>query len=466
MAFRWMGDFSADERGLLVAMMAPSALSLIANGMIGVALPAIQTEFRLPVELLAWVVAAAFVSRVALEAIYGWLADLFGKRRLYLVGLSIFSLGSVLLIPAPSFTWLVFASILQGIGMASFSIAMAMITNLFPKERRGRALGLWNSSQPFGIMMGPIIGGVVTEWLGWRANFVLIACGCLLALVTAIRFIPSQKQAPGKSFDWAGAVALVLAVGGGLLATTTESMIPMGSPLNLLFWVVSLLAIGALVWNAVKRPNPLIGVDVVRNRRFVGPALAVNFRMFAHDGARFVLVLYLANVLRYSPSSVGTLMFFYSLPLLIGVMYGGHMADRWATRTSGAIGTVGQATGLLWLGLAGETDALILAPGMIIAGFFSGASLVPFSKEAVAALGRERAGLASGLYNMLRYAGSAAAAPLLGLLLARGYEAFGGMNSAAPPYQWAFQILAVIAGLGALSTALIPGASPVELQTQ
>lgn len=463
-----MSSFSARERWLLIAMMAPSGFALIASGMLSVALPAIQREYRVPVELLAWVVAAPFVPRVPLEPIYGRLADMLGKRRLYLIGLTIFTLGCALMIPAPTFTWLVAAAALQGIGMASFSIGMAVIVEEFPKERRGRALGFWNAANPFGLMAGPIIGGIITEWLGWRSNFLLITVACLASLYVGMRFIPSGlKSRNATPFDSLGAVALMVGVGSTLLAATTGSLIPFGSTLDLILWIIAGCAFAVLIWNARSKPDPFIGSDIFRNRHFIGPTLAVNLRMFAHDGARFILVLYLANVLHQSPSMVGWVMFLYGLPLFIGVIFGGYLADRWATRVSGNMGTIGQAAGLLWMSMVStSTDIIAFAPGMIAAGFFGGACLVPFSKEAVAALGIERAGLASGLYNMLRFAGSAAATPLLGLLLARGFENLGGSNTAPEPYQLAFQVLAVVAGLGAIAVMLIPAPARGELAAE
>lgn len=452
-----MNKFTARERWLLLAMMAPSGLALIASGMLAVALPAIQVEFGVPVELLAWALAGAYVVRVPLEPVYGRLADMLGKRQLFLIGMVIFAIGGVLMIPAPSFLMIVVASALQGIGQASFSIAMAMITQVFPKERRGAALGFWNASQPTGIIVGPVLGGMMTDWLGWRSNFVLITVAALASLVLAWQFLPKSRSRNTTPFDWLGAGALIVGVGSTLLAATTGSLIPFGSPLNITFWVIAGSAFAVLVWSARNKPHPMVGSDVFRNRHFIGPALAVNLRMFAHDGARFILVLYLANVLRQSPSTVGWVMFLYGLPLLLGVMFGGYLADRWATRISGNVGTIGQAAGLFWMSVVSPSGNLLaFAPGMIAAGFFGGACLVPFSKEAVASLGVERAGLASGLYNMLRFAGSAAATPLLGLLLASGFANSGGSNSVPEPYQLGFQVLAIVAGLGAVAVMLIP----------
>ena len=205
------------------------------------------------------------------------------------------------------------------------------------------------------------------------------------------------------------------------------------------------------------RPDPFIGTDVIRNRQFMTPAIAVGFRMFVHDGVRFLLVLYLANVFGLTPRTIGFFMLFYAVPLTIGVTYGGFLADRWPSRLVGSIAMLLLAAGTLWLAfVSAEAGSLMLTPGLIVAGLSGGISLTPFTKTAVAALGEDRVGLAAGLYNMLRFAGIAISTPLLGLLLAQGFARYGGLETVTPPYQSAFLLLSVVAVAGAGVAALIP----------
>ncbi len=452
-----LAGFTRREQWLLVALMLPALIELLDSGMVAVALPRIQSEFGLRVDLLAWVVAAGMLPRVGLMPLYGHLGDRLGRKHLFTLGLWLQLAGAGLALVAPGFAWLVVGRLLQGLGGSSTPLSMALVADAFPSQRRGRALGLWNAAAPAGIIFGPVIGGVLVAWLGWRSIFAVVALGLALALAVIARAIPAGGQVAQRTrFDLGGAVLLVAALVGLLLATTTHSLVPLGTPLNLVFWAVGLGATAGLLRHAWRAPYAFLGRDVLANPYFVVPALAVNLRMVAHDGARFLLALYAADSLQLDPRGVGGLMLFYSVPLLIGVTGGGFLADRWASRLVGTAGMLGLAGGLLWIGLVPPAP-LAVAPGMMLAGLAAGSSLVTFSKEAIASLGPNRVGLASGLYNTVRFAGAAAATPLLGLLLDRSLGPQSAPASHAGAYQLGFQILAVIAVLGTALAAVLPG---------
>lgn len=458
-AVSWLGNFSTRELLILVALMIPTMTVLIDFGMVGVALPTIQTEFDVSVDLLSWVTAIGFLLPVPFMPIYGRLGDIFGKKPLFIIGMTTFVIGAIFGFAAPSFGWLIWGRLLQGFGSnLSLPLAMALIVEAFPQERHGRALGFWNASAPAGIMIGPVLGGFIIEEVGWRTIFVVVALFTLISLVVVVWLVPAPPKAETRSkIDWVGAIALALTLAGVLFGGTTASVVPMGSPLNLAFWSVGILAFLGLIWNATHRSNPFIGLDVLRNRRFITPAVAVSLRMSVHDGVRFVTVLYLANVFSQSPKFIGFFMLFYALPLLIGVAYGGVLADRWPSRNVGMIGMFLMAVAMLWMSLVNpEASSVILAPGLIVAGLSAGISLAPFNKTAVAALGQARIGLAAGLYNTIRFVGVAAATPLLGLLLAAGFARHGGIETVSGPYQLGFGVLAGVAVLGIGMAALIP----------
>jgi predicted MFS family arabinose efflux permease len=308
------------------------------------------------------------------------------------------------------------------------------------------------------MMLGPVLGGLIVEGFGWHATFIFVAASTLLSLGVAAWLIPAPpRQDTPPRVDWFGAISLALTVGGLLIATTTASVIPFGSFLNWVFWGITIVALLSLIWNARHHPDPFIGAEVVRNRQFLASSAAVGLRMFAHDGVRFLMVLYLANVFSQSPRTIGFFILFYTLPLMIGVTYGGFLADRWPSRTVGVVGMVLLAGGIFWLSQVDpHIGAFVLIPGLLVGGFSSGISLTPFNKTAVTALGPDKVGLASGLYNMLRFAGIATSTPLLGLLLAQGFAQHGGLETVSQPYQTAFQLLAGVAVASSGVAALIP----------
>jgi len=460
-------NLSVREQFMLAGLMVQAVMGLVDLNMFNVAIPSIQKEFGLPIDVLALVVAIRFLSRLGLMPIYGAIGDRLGKKRTYMAGLTIFIVGSFMGFLTQSIYWLVFARLLQGIGGASMPLSMALITDAFPKERRGQALGIWNTAAPMGHMIGPVLGGLMIEAFGWRSIFILVAIGSALAITLVARLVP---DAPPKTktlakFDWIGAISLLVTITSFLLSTTTSSLFPFGSTANVIFWIVTGVGLIGLSLNASRNPNPMVSFQDIKTRRLILPSLSVTLRNFAHNGVTFVLVLYLTNIYGKSPSAVGTILLFYSIALMVGVPLGGWFADRWISRKAGGFGLAIQASGMVWLGLVhSQTNYLLSLPGMILGGLGAGLCLTSFTKEAVASLGEKKVGLASGLYNMIRFSGAAASAPILGILLARGFERYGNVETVPQPYLSSFLVLAFVALAGILVAALIP--PPVKVDDE
>jgi MFS family permease len=450
---------ASHEQIMLVGLMIQSVIDLIDEGMFNVAMPTMQEAFGLPIDVLSLLVAVRYLARIGLMPIYGFVGDRFGKKRTFTIGLAIFVLGSFISLLSPSIFWLVIGRMLQGMGGGILPLAMAIISDHFSSERRGQILGTWNASAPAGVLLGPPIGGFIIESFGWKAIFLVSGLGSLIALILVIRLVPSTRvnQGPKTSVDWLGAAALFTFVTGLLMSTTTSSVFLFGSTANLLFWSAAGLSLIMLLWNAARNPNSLINLDVLKNRQLIVPSIAIIFRMFALSGTVFLMVLYLANVFNRSPQAVGLLIIAQSLPIFIFVPIGGLLADRWTSRNAAVLGSLIQTSGMLWLGFVDpKMNDLLLIPGMVLGGLGAGISLTPFTKGAVAALGDENAGLAAGLYNMIRFTGAAASAPLLGLLLAAGFEKAGGIESIPDPYQLGFRILTLCALVGTWIASRMP----------
>ncbi len=454
------GGFTLREVSILVALMIPTLMGLISASMLGVALPVIQAEFGVSVDLLALVIAAGFLMRVPLMSVYGRVGDLFGKKQLYLLGLVIIVVGVIVSAFAQTFEVLIVGRILEGFGgAASLPLAMALVVDTLPEERRGRGLGIWNAAAPAGMTLGPVIGGFMIEAFGWRSIFVVAAVGTIFALGVVAFMVPNSVLPTSRpKIDWLGAAAWVVTLAGLLLATSTASIWPFGSFINLIYWAITGLGVIVLIWNALQRPDPFIGFDIIQNRRFMMPSLAIMLRMFTLEGVRFLTILYLANVFLLSPSQIGLFMAFFTVPLFIGVAYGGVLADRWTARAVGMLAMSGMLVSVLWLGWLDSVQLGYwwLAPGLMLSAFFTAICLAAFSKTAVSALGPTSVGLAAGVYNTIRFAGLATSTPLLGMWLAQGFAQYEGLESVAPPYQSAYFIVAILAAVAIGVSALIP----------
>jgi MFS family permease len=182
--------FSLREQLMLVGLMMQSVMTLIDVSMFNVAVPTIQDEFSLPVDTVSLVVAIRYLPRLGLMPIYGVIGDRLGKKRTYLAGLLIFLIGSLVGLFSPNLSWLVAGRFLQGVGGASLPLSMALITDAFAKERRGRALGVWNAAAPAGSMIGPVLGGFIIESFGWKSIFIVVIVGSSLAWFAIQRLVP------------------------------------------------------------------------------------------------------------------------------------------------------------------------------------------------------------------------------------------------------------------------------------
>jgi MFS family permease len=450
---------SPPVKRMLFGLMVQSAIDLMDQGMFNVAMPSIQLQYDLQIEVLSIVVAVRILARVGLMPVYGFIGDRFGRQRTFTIGLSIFILGSIISFLAPSVLWIVMGRVLQGVGGGILPLAMAIISDQFSSERRGQMLGLWNSSAPLGVILGPPIGGFLIEGYGWKSIFILSLIGSLCALLLIIKVVPTPtvNHPPNTSTDWLGAVGIFTFTSSLLMATTTTGIFPLGSHMNMIFWGLFLLATVFLIWNTITNADSLISLSILKNRQLIFPSIAVTFRMFCISGTIFLMVLYLANVLGKTTSAVGLFLIAHSLPIFLFIPIGGLMADKWKPGNVAVLGMFIQAIGMLWLSLINPmTNELLLIPGMFIGGLGAGLSLTPFTKGAVASLGEKQVGVASGLFNMIRFAGAAVSAPLLGLVLAASFEQYGGSAAVPEPYQYAFLILTGCALIGMGLASIIP----------
>lgn len=452
-------SFTKLEWMMLISLMLPTGMDLINAGMLSVALPVIQTEYKVRVDLLALVTASGFLPRVTLMPIYGRIGDMIGKKYTFLIGLALFLFGAIICFFSPTFYSLIFGRLLQGVGGGAVPLAVAITLNIISKEKRNRALSVVNSSGPAINVIGPIIGGFIIVWIGWRSIFAIIISISVLALVLGARYIPNEKAKENSDnhFDILGALSLTSTVFFFLLAIMTQSISPFGSKLNLFLFILSGISLIIFIWNALRKTNPFVELSIIKNRKFAAPSLATGLRMFALSGASFLLVIFLSNIYSMNSKSIGIFLVIFRLALLIGVIYSGIIADRWSSRNVGMVCLSLQLLGLIFISQIFPLPSIAsLILGMFLTGLGAGLCIVAFTKEAAVSLGDQRIGLATGLFNTIRFSGVALSAPILGVLLAGIFAQHGGNQSVITAYQSGFLVLAGVTGLGVITSIFIP----------
>ncbi len=451
---------------------------MLDNTVVNVALPAIQRDLGIGVAKLEWVVTGYALSFAVLMLTGGKLADMLGRRRIFLAGLAVFTISSLLCGLAGDVELLVAARVVQGVGAAFMMPAtLSIITATFPPRERGAALGIWAGVSAMALAIGPLVGGLITEHIGWNWIFYVNVPVGLAGLVAARVIIPESKDTSHEQrLDLPGLVVSGVALFALVYALTEANARGWTSGL-----ILSLLALSAVLGVAfvlleVHQRLPMFDLALFRNPTFAGAntvALLVSLAMF---GVFFFISLYMQNVLGYSAVRAGLAFLPMTGLIIIVAPFAGRASDRLGSRwlmTSGM--TLVALSLLVFAQLQRDSSYWTLLPGMILGGFGMAMTMTPMTAAALHAVPIDKAGVGSGMLNTFRQVGGALGIAVMGAILASGSNtalASGETKVAAfmNGLHHALYVAAAIAFAGAL-TALVTvrshahpqgtGASPV-----
>ncbi|WP_157549467.1 MFS transporter [Nonomuraea candida] len=411
--------------------------------LMGVALPAIGRDLSLPDSTLQWLMSGYAVAYGGFLLLGGRIADLFGRRRVFLLSLAVFAAASLAggLLSAG---WpLVATRVIKGVAAAlTAPAALSLITTTFAEgPQRNRALGIYSLAGATGYTAGLIASGLLTE-ISWRLVFFLPIPVALLVLAAAPLVLPRGGRPPGarEGFDAAGATAVT---GGVLMAVfaLTERNWPAG--------VVAVLLLGAFVLIERRRSAPLVPLEVFRSGTVAAANLAALAWACATIGWQFVAILYLQQVLGYTPLTTGLGIVPMGLAIVIAANLACRLISRYGLRRVAAAGMLVQGAGILLFLRAGATgDYLtVLLPALVVHGIGNGLSFPSLNIAAVAGLPDERQGLASGLVTSAVQLGAGIGVAVLAAMMTLG-------GSAPAGYRIAFLIAGGFSLLGALVAAI------------
>ena len=396
---------------------------MLDNTVVNVALPVIQQELGIGVSALEWVVTGYVLSFAVLLLSGGKLADMFGRRRIFLLGLAVFTISSLLCGLAGNVELLVSARVLQGVGAALMMPAsLSIITATFAHHERGAALGIWAGVSALALAVGPLVGGLITEHIGWNWIFYINVPVGLLGIVAGRVIIRESKDTsheqrldlPGLLTSGVALFALVFA----LIEANTHGWT---SPLILGLFALALVAGTAFVLLELHQQLPLFDLALFRDPTFSGAnavALLVSLAMF---GVFFFISLFMQNVLGYSPVRAGAAFLPMTLLIIVVAPITGKASDRIGSRW---LMTSGMAlTGislLVFAQLQADSSYLALLPGMVLGGLGMAITMTPMTAAALSSVPPDKAGVGSGMLNTFRQVGGSLGIALMGAILADG----------------------------------------------
>jgi EmrB/QacA subfamily drug resistance transporter len=388
---------------------------------VNIALPAIRADLDAPVSGLQWTIDVFTLVMAGLLVLAGSTADRFGRRRVFQIGLAVFTAGSLLCSVAPSLGWLIVFRMVHAAGGSMLNpVAMSIITNTFTDPReRARAIGVWGAVNGLGLALGPVLGGLLVHAFGWPSIFwINIPIGAA-AFLLARRFVPESRADRPRRLDPGGQVLVLV-----LLTALTYGIIEgpaagWAAPEILGCFALSAAALGGLLWWEPRRAEPLIEISLFRRIPFAGATLIAVCAFAALAGFLFLNTLYLQEDRGLTPLQAGL----YTLPAAAGAIIGPPLAGRLiaarGNRLPLTLAGCTMAAGVLPMTWSGpDTPAWQLFAVYLVFGFGTGMVNTPITNTAVSGMPRARAGVAAAIASTGRQVGVALGVAIIGAVLA------------------------------------------------
>jgi len=404
----------------LGAMCFALFMMMLDNTVVNIALPSIQRDLHATLSALEWTINAYTLTLAVGLVTGGRLGDIFGRRRMFLLGVLIFGVSSAVIGVSPSGTVLVAFRALQGVGAALMMPAtLSIISQTFPPEQRGMAIGTWAGVSALALAIGPVFGGFLTQAVSWRAIFFINPPIAVAAIaVTLFATKESRDETVDRTVDYAGIATLTVSLTSLVLALVEGNSWHWGSAR-----IVSLFALAAITMVAFATIErrviaPMIDFSFFRSRSFLGSNIVAFFVTFAMFSQFFFLTLYMQNVLGYSPLQTGLRFLPSTVVIIVAGPIAGRLADRVGPRPLMTVGLLIVAGALfIQSGITIHSGYGLLLPGFVMMGLGMGLVMSPMSTAAMNAVDRTKAGLASGTLSMSRMVGGTFGVAVMGALV-------------------------------------------------
>jgi EmrB/QacA subfamily drug resistance transporter len=438
----------------LAAMCFALFMIMLDNTVVNVALPSIQRDLHASLDALEWTISGYTLAFGVLLVTGGRIGDIFGRRKVFLFGVVLFAASSGFIGFSQSDAWLIAGRAIQGVGAAFMMPAtLSIITNAFPPNERGKAIGTWAGVSALALAIGPVVGGFLVENVSWQSIFFInlpVAAGAVV--VTLFATEESRDETVAPTVDFPGIVALTVGLGAMTLALVEANSWGWGSPQILGLFVLTVAGIAAFIAIERRVRVPMVDFTYFRSRTFLGSNIVAFIVSFSMLGMFFFMALYMQNVLHFSPLEAGVRFLPTTLMVIIIAPISGRLTDKIGPRPLMTFGLATVASALFWQSFVSTGSGFgFLLPGFVLMGIGIAFVMSPMSTAAMNSVDQTKAGVASGILSMNRMIGGTLGVAVLGALIGTpaGADAFVGSLGDA------LKIAAGVAAAGALVSWLL-----------
>ncbi|HEY4063590.1 MAG TPA: MDR family MFS transporter [Puia sp.] len=457
---------------VLITLMLGTSMAAIDSSIVNVSLPVIRNQFKVDLDQVEWVITAYMISFCLFMPLISWLKNRIGYFYLFIASVTVFTLGSLLCSLSTNLTMLVIARVIQASGGGAISpTSLAILSDSFPKERRGNAIGWWGIGNVMGPAIGPTLGGTLTHYFGWQSVFyVNIPLGIITVLLTIrhLSFLRSQPRSK-PSFDFRGFTwfaVFIVAIQYTISAISKKGGLSWQLAAGCTSTALSLY----LFIRSSRRPQPLLDLTVFRSGDFINSSIIIIIRSVALFGGMFFLPFLLQGLLGYTAIQSGLLMLPNALMMLLTRPYAGKKADQGLIRNVSVIGIVITSVSMYLFSRidVGYAVAWIILP-MIVRGAGMSLLVAPVSTALLNSVSREQTTTATSMNSLLQQLGGSIGIAIFGVIHQFIYSHYLDKKYTAPvaehfALQDGFLISAFVIAVALIPALRLPGKHLIHLK--
>ena len=392
---------------IIFAVALGTFMSALDSSIVNISLPTIGGYFNVSLTTVEWVVLSYLIIITSLLLTFGRLGDIYGHKKIYITGLIIFTAGSLFCAMSPNIIFLIGSRVIQAAGAGMLmSLGPAIITLNSPVKDRGKALGAIAVAVSFALIIGPVLGGLLTSYFGWQSIFLINIPIGIAALLWSIKILPATRSGKKLPFDFPGAITFFLSLLAIIVPLSFADKFGWNNPLIILCLASGIALFALFLFIEKKSRFPMLDLNLFKNRLFAMSNLSLLFNFMAQFTISLILPFYLIEFRGFEPSKAGLIMVSAPAVVMVIAPVAGFISDRTDARYISSAGMAFTAAGLFLLStLKADTDIALIILYLAVIGFGVGLFQTPNNSAIMGAVPLQNKGIASSMLATMRNLG-------------------------------------------------------------